>query len=74
VDLFSRGCLLLHIGGIFPRKYLCLFYFLTSGIEARVRHIVFINIVTAAAGFAICCIMSTKFNIPKFDGKISFVI
>jgi hypothetical protein len=30
--------------------------------------------VTAAAGFAICCIMSTKFDIPKFDDKISFVI
>jgi hypothetical protein len=25
-------------------------------------------------GFAICRIMSTKFDIPKFDGKISFTI
>jgi hypothetical protein len=25
-------------------------------------------------GFAICRIMSTKFDIPKFDGKISFAI
>jgi hypothetical protein len=49
VDLFSHGCLLLHIGGDFPRKSLCLFYFLTSGIRARVRHIVFIHIVVAAA-------------------------
>jgi hypothetical protein len=26
------------------------------------------------SGFAICRIMSNKFNIPKFDGKISFAI
>jgi hypothetical protein len=37
--------------GIFPHKSLCLFYFLTSGVGVRVRHIVFIHIVAAAAGF-----------------------
>jgi hypothetical protein len=78
VDLFPRGCLLLHIGGDFPRKSLCLFYFLTSGIRGRVRHIVFIHIVAgAAAGFCLrrsSRIMSTKFDILKFDGKISFSI
>jgi hypothetical protein len=26
------------------------------------------------SGFSICRIMSNKFNIPKFDGKISFAI
>jgi hypothetical protein len=64
--------------GIFPRKSLCLFYFLTSGIKGRVRHSVFIHIVAgAAAGFCLCCssrIMSTKFDILKFDDKISFAI
>jgi hypothetical protein len=41
--------LLLHIVEDFSRKSLCLFYFLTSGIEGRVRHNVFIHIVAAAA-------------------------
>jgi hypothetical protein len=49
VDLFSRGCLLLHIEWDFPHKSLCLFYYLTSGIRARVIHIVFIRIVIAVA-------------------------
>jgi hypothetical protein len=72
--------------GIFPRKSLCLFLFssLTSGIGARVRHIVFIHIVAAtSAGFCLrfrrlrnflSRIMSNKFDIPKFDGQISFAI
>jgi hypothetical protein len=62
--------------GIFSRKSLCLFYFLTSGIGARLRHIVFIHIVAAVVGSLtsefLSRIMSTKFDISKFDGKISF--
>jgi ABC-type microcin C transport system permease subunit YejB len=55
-------------------------YFLTSGIKARVRHIVFIHIVAAAttgsltSEFFLSRIMSTKFDILKFDDKISFAI
>jgi hypothetical protein len=63
----------------FARKSLCLFYFLTNSIEARFRHIVFIHIVAAATtavdfGFFLSRIMSTKFDIMKFDGKISVAI
>jgi hypothetical protein len=45
----SSCFLLLHIVEDFSRKSFCLFYFLTSGIEGRVRHIVFIHIVAAVA-------------------------
>jgi hypothetical protein len=36
--------------------------------------ILFLSTLWPPPGFAICHIMSTKFDIPKFDGKISFAI
>jgi hypothetical protein len=53
--------------GIFPRK--SSFYFLISGIRARVRHIVFIHImVVAAAEFCLC--RSTVAAAPNFNKSV----
>jgi hypothetical protein len=41
----------------FSHVNLCLFYSLTSGIKARVRHIVFIHIVAAATGAGFCYLL-----------------